>query len=310
MSVLNFLGSLLWSVASALARKFSKPESLGVRTISVGNLQAGGAGKTPLVAEVARQAHERGLVACILCRGYGGGWEARGAGGIIAPGEDCPDTIFCGDEAALLHDLAPHAWIGVGSDRRTQFARIRDRLGGKKIDLVILDDGFQNHAIHKDVQIVALTSATRWQRLFRDFQSALRHADLVVWTKGKKAPDSYGREMVQVRFRLPSPDFALKICLVTGVGDTEAVRTSVIEAGHRLERHIPFPDHARYSEPVVRSLVDQCRAEGLRVAITGKDWVKWREMKISSAGQILVLEPQVEFTERDRKIWDRVLWGV
>lgn len=308
MFFFNSLASLIWSSLSALARACARPRSLGVRTIAVGNIQAGGAGKTPLVARIAREAGEKGLTVCILCRGYGGSWEARGGGGVIAPGEAVPETELCGDEAALLHELAPRAWIGIGADRCAQLGRVRARTPDGKIDLVILDDGFQHHRIRRDLDIVALTSARPGERLFRDFPWMVRRAALLVWTKGERRPRSFGAPMIRARFRVPKPDFASSICLVTGLADGEAARKAALEAGYRVERHIPFPDHARYAETDVRSIFEEARARGLKVATTGKDWVKWREMGIPG-DSVLVLEPQIELEEQDREIWERVLWG-
>ena len=97
MTLLRRLASALWSFGSALARGLAsrgillKPVRLGVRVISVGNLQAGGAGKTPLVAHIAGEALARGLKVCILCRGYGGDLgkaRRRSASGRRAAG--CP----------------------------------------------------------------------------------------------------------------------------------------------------------------------------------------------------------------------------
>jgi tetraacyldisaccharide 4'-kinase len=128
---LNFLASLLWSIGSWFARGTAKRVVLSARVISVGNIQVGGAGKTPLVAHLARQGIKRGLKVCILCRGYGGAWEADG--GVLPPQDSRaarPDGQNCGDEAALLHDLVPQAWIGVGADRAASFNEVKKGAGG------------------------------------------------------------------------------------------------------------------------------------------------------------------------------------
>jgi tetraacyldisaccharide 4'-kinase len=309
-----WLASAVWSSLSALARYASrrgwlKSAQLPVRVISVGNIQVGGAGKTPLVARIAAEAKDRGLQVCILCRGYGGNWEQ--SGGVILPAESpAARAVDCGDEAALLHDLVPSAVIGVGADRVKQFERARESFG-KKIDLVILDDGFQHRKIKKDVEIVALTSEPRTRILYRDWRSALRHADLTVWTKGALPPDHGGRPFARVRYQLLGPaDAQEPYWLVTGVADGRSVLTLAREAGYRVERHVSFPDHARYSEPQVRKLIEEAEALGMRIAVTGKDWVKWRDMGLSHelSDQVAVLEPELEWLE-GREQWTHLLWG-
>jgi tetraacyldisaccharide 4'-kinase len=305
--------SLLWSSVSWGARVASRGGVLGSekldagRVISVGNLQAGGAGKTPLVARIANEAAARGMSVCVLCRGYGGEWEL--GGGVLAPGAGVvANAMECGDEAALLGVLAPSAWIGVGADRCRQYERVVVE-AGKAFDLVVLDDGFQHWKIKKDLEIVALTSHGPTDTLFRDFPGALESADLLVWTKGMREPRvPSGKPLIRIRFELPptaSP--GMRIWLVTGVGDNAAALESATQAGYRVERHLEFRDHAVYEAGMILDFIARSREAGCSIAVTGKDWVKWRE----SAGpeQVMVLEPEIRFEDTGFKTWNRVLWG-
>jgi tetraacyldisaccharide 4'-kinase len=280
----------------------------------VGNIQAGGAGKTPLVAAIAREAAERGITACILCRGYGGEWER--SGGVLHPGTPAPEARICGDEAALLHDLAPLAVIGVGADRVAQWERTVSavRARGLEIGLVILDDGFQHWKIKKDVEVVALTSFGPGEVAFRDSRRALEKADLLVWTKGERRPPMpEAKPWTRVRYRLAPPRADQRgIWLVTGVADGKSVEELVRLSGYQVDRHISFPDHARYAEVMVQELVKNARRAGVGIAVTGKDWVKWREIagvrEGVGPGLVMALEPELEWQE-GREKWNRALWG-
>lgn len=310
---LNWIASAIWSTVSGLARRFLRKRSrLPARVVSVGNIQVGGAGKTPLVARIAREAAERGLNACILCRGYGGEWERTG--GVIAPGELAPPAAVCGDEALLLHELAPLAWIGVGADRARQFGKAQAR-SVTAFDLVILDDGFQGHRLARDIDIVAITSAGRTERIFRDWPRALRSAQLLVWTKGDRMPDARFAApevpCVRASFRLSEASVSRAVCLITGLADGEFARRSAEAAGYQVAQHISFPDHARYAETVMQPLLERVGRQGLQLMVTGKDWVKLRELP-SMAGirsRVLVIEPEVVMDPEDAKVWNRVLWG-
>jgi tetraacyldisaccharide 4'-kinase len=307
IGTLNILASFLWSSGTMLARRFSKNRiRLPARVISVGNIQVGGAGKTPLVAYLARQAKDRGLTVCILCRGYGARWETQG--GVIAPGLSSPDARECGDEASLLHELAPDAWIGVGADRARQFDEVLKLVS--RIDLVLLDDGFQNHRLEKDLDIVALTSARWGQKIFRDFRGALRRAHLLVWTKGEVRPRDFRRPFVRVKMELPQAPSSSRYLLVTGLADGAHARQSIERAGYVIEKHLTFPDHARYAEVVVDSIVQEARSRGLKIAMTGKDWVKWRSFVPAplNGSLIEVLEPKLQLDPSDEKIWNQVIW--
>lgn len=308
--ILTLAGSTLWSTASRWARKRVrsgrvKLEKLDARVVSVGNLQVGGGGKTPLVALIAREAHERGMNACILSRGYGSASER--AFGAILPGGPPPNPEQMGDEAVLLHDLAPHAAIGVGSQRVAAYRHALEKAGAP-FDLVILDDGFQNLQIEKDLDIVALTSARRDEVLYRDWPEEVAHADLVVWTKGEVRPDSMGKPLVRVVYELPPYQAAeRKLWLVTGLADGQSVFALGKKLGYPLERHFVFPDHARYTPWVVEQILSDASKAGAKVALTGKDWVKWRSCGVSEA-QVLVLEPELKF-EEGRDLWLAALWN-
>jgi tetraacyldisaccharide 4'-kinase len=300
--------SLLWSTVNWGVRRFGQGERarLGAaRVISVGNIQAGGAGKTPLVARIAREGAERGLRVCVLSRGYRGEWE-RGQG-VLAPGEPAPLARVSGDEPALLRELAPAAWIGIGSDRVASFEAVAKKAG--KIDLAILDDGFQNRSIAKDLEIVALTSAKPSQKVFRDFQGELERADLLIWTKGGERPlFPNGKPLVRAEFKIEKAASASPFFLVTGIEDGESAVLTARAAGYRIEKHVALGDHHVYSESEIRGLIETARAAGLKIALTGKDWVKWRDHGIDRR-EVEVLEPRLELGAEDLKTWDRVVWA-
>jgi tetraacyldisaccharide 4'-kinase len=307
-----YIISFFWSAVNSLIRLFirtemMKPIQLSARVISVGNIQSGGSGKTPLVAFIAKQAHERGLQVVILSRGYRSLWEKEG--GVILPGLGDIDPKVCGDEPALLHQLCPFAFIGVGHDRVKQFHRI-EKGNLKSTDLVLLDDGFQNWRIFKDCEIVACTTDKPWQRVFRDFRMALKQdADLVVWTKGKQkehSDGSYEVPTVEAKFELDKAVYRGPVWLIAGVADHKSVLHLAIDSGYQVKKQDTYPDHYSYSYSLIRSILEQASQEDLRVAVTGKDWVKWKALGVMES-EVLVLEPQIRLT-KGLNTWDQILW--
>ena len=307
--------SACWSMASSLVQllvRFNviKPTTLGPRVISVGNLQVGGAGKTPLVVQIAREGISRNLSICILCRGYGGQWESTG--GVLLPGAEQIDPRLCGDEAALIHDQVPGVWIGVGAKRVEQFRQVI-RESKKRMDLVILDDGFQHWKIKRDLDIVALTSRGRENVFFRNWNQSIRRAGLMVWTKGEKEPKSWnlGRKRnvpgVRVKYELENSNPSGAYWLVSGVADGDAVLSDVKKAGYKIKNHLAFPDHADYAPKVVAGIVASAEKARVRILLTGKDWVKWRQLDVPQ-DKIEVIEPRLIFPD-GKTIWEQVVWG-
>ena len=311
---------MLWAqvnriVRFALIRGWIKSCSLPVRVMSVGNLQSGGAGKTPLVAQIAKEAHEKGLLVCILSRGYRGAWER--AGGVIAPEDSTVDPRQCGDEPALLHALCPFAWLGVGANRVLSFGEVVKRLG-KNPDLVLLDDGFQHWKIRKDLEIVAVTGDLPSQRVFRESWGALQNADLVVWTKGEKLPSPIralpSLKICHVSYQWTpffqdegiQPQASQKWWLVTAIADSQSAYDLALRAGYSVIQHRAFADHFQFSVEKVEELLAQAHQSGVKIVITGKDWVKWRALGVNQS-QVHVIEPQLKWVE-GQEVWTQVLW--
>lgn len=299
--------------------------SSSARVVSVGNIQIGGAGKTPIVAELARQAHERGLTVCILTRGYQGAWEKMG--GILSPQDSSVQSSQCGDEPALLRELAPHAWIGVGRDRIASFQKVSEKT---QIDLVLLDDGFQHWKIDRDVDLVALTSAQPGQQIFREGFAALKKTDCVFWTKGDVlpcVPASVWDRVFSAEFQIPkcSDSHAdLAFCLITAVAQPDSVEQSLDRAGYSIRKRIDFADHHAYTQKEIHSLLELVKQENLEVILSGKDWVKWKEVlrlppqslvrdqltevDLPEGGRLYVFEPILRLNAGSSQ-WEAIVWG-
>jgi tetraacyldisaccharide 4'-kinase len=173
-----------------------KAERVGAPVISVGNLTAGGTGKTPLVEWVARAVAAEGLRACVLTRGYGREDEARRV--VVSDGER---VLACvregGDEPVLLAEsLSGVASVVCDRDRVGAARWARVGLGAQAF---VLDDGFQHMRIARDLDIVTLDATAPWggghmlpRGLLREPPAALARADCVVITRSDLAPDVAG----------------------------------------------------------------------------------------------------------------------
>lgn len=140
-------------------------------TLSIGNLAAGGTGKTPLLLDALRRLRDRDVRAGVLSRGYGG------------------------DEGRIVAERHPEALLVEDHDRVRGLRRILE-LGPP--DVLLLDDGFQHFRLERDLDVVLLDAMAPFGRcfpagLFREPPAALRRAHLVVLSRADLAAEDARR---------------------------------------------------------------------------------------------------------------------
>ncbi len=285
---------------------------LDVPVISVGNLTAGGTGKTPMVAWLARELERRGRRVGILSRGYGA--KVDGAN----------------DEALLLAELAP----GVEHVRDVDRVRGARELARRGIDVIVLDDGFQHRRLARDLDLVLIDATRPWgleasdgkppvrallpRGLLRETPRNLARADLVILTRVDQVAS---RELESLRVELTSlapgrplatavhraarvrdpenraqPIESVKDVefeLASGIGNPDAFERTVRALGARVVAHHRFPDHHAWSAselglfaPPRRVLTTAKDAVKLR-ALGAKPWVLEIELEVRDGAQVL-----------------------
>lgn len=135
----------LYAGLAWLHRAVSRPRSVGVPVVVVGNLIAGGAGKTPTTIAVVRLLRALGWQPGVVSRGHG-----RRGGGVVEVRRDSLPAQ-CGDEPLLIH-LRTQAPVMVGSDRVAAARALRER--HPRVDIIVADDGLQHHRLARELQII------------------------------------------------------------------------------------------------------------------------------------------------------------
>jgi len=262
---------LLWRgvnrVRRALYRRgVMKPRRLPRPVISVGNLAAGGTGKTPAVITIARYLEKRGFRVAVLTRGYG---RAANASGVVTS----LDAATFGDEPVLLKSKLKNIDVIVGPKRYQNAIRL---LNANECDLFILDDGFQHLQLARDVNVVVDAG----NGVMREGRSALADADFIL----------------QRRLRLIVPEELTnrRVFAFAGLADNEQFFASLRANGLKIAGTSSFRDHHRYTAAdiaAIKQAAQTARAEA--IVTTEKDAVKVDDRDIIAIAAEMIIEPEI-----------------
>jgi tetraacyldisaccharide 4'-kinase len=266
---------------------FADVIDLPVPVLSVGNLSVGGTGKTPVTDFLLRECERRGIKPAVVSRNY----KAKSHGiHRVNPGRH-DGASYYGDEPFWLA-RRHHFPVYVGPMKAwTAVQAVKEN----KVDLVIVDDGFQHRGLHRDFDCVLLDATASEAsenllpagRLREDF-SALKRAELVIITKANWASSERvqklkmkipaGIETVEMNFRLLWPETMEKpsaVLAFCGIARPETFRQALQNLQLEVKEFVAFADHHAYSATDVAELLKTAeRLSCDKILTTEKDFVK------------------------------------
>jgi tetraacyldisaccharide 4'-kinase len=263
---LNLLSAIYGTVIGARNSLYDRgvlpAQRLDGPVISVGNISAGGSGKTPFVMLLGELLQVRGIKFDVLSRGYG----RKSRGVLLVDPAGLPGQY--GDEPLLLARKLQVPVI-VGEDRYQAGSFAESEYGAQ---LHLLDDGFQHRALHRDFDIVLITPQDATDRLLpagrlREPLTALHRADAVVLTSGASAASfPLERKLVwRVRRGIATQNIPPRPVVFCGIARPQnfvlQLRASNIEPAAEAF----YRDHHAYSEKDIRELLalrQKCDAGG------------------------------------------------
>jgi tetraacyldisaccharide 4'-kinase len=252
-------------------RKRLRAKRLNGPVVSVGNLAAGGSGKTPFVMLLGELLKSRGVKFDVLSRGYGR--KSRGVQ-LVDPG-GLPQQF--GDEPLLIARRLQVPVI-VGEDRYEAGRFAEDRFGAQ---LHLLDDGFQHRGLARDFDIVLITPQDASDRLLpagrlREPLNALRRADAVVLASGasEEAFPLQGKLMWRVKRGIVAEAIPARPVVFCGIARPQNFLLQLRAANVEPAAQAFYRDHHAYHEKDVRELLElKQRSEAGGFVTTEKDAV-------------------------------------
>lgn len=340
---------LLWPLslpylAAVSARNFLYDRGIlaaqraGVPVISIGNITAGGTGKTPFTVMLAGMLSRAGRRVAVVSRGYRRARPSKEPL-LVSDGEGIRcDIGSAGDEPYLI----ARSLLGAGgngvmvivcADRVAASARAAS-MGA---EVVILDDGFQHRRLHRDLNIVLLDAEKPLGKgrllpsgRLREGPESLRRADAVVLTRAEGVGID-GRLEIKLRPGVPvylarhttRPPISIedwrsgkkdskplgatgKVLLFSGIARPDSFEDSARRAGLAVGGHLRFPDHHRYNYKDL-ARIETAAADCTAAVTTEKDAVRLPE-GWSPRARLLVLGVEMQLMPQgaDRRLEEMV----
>lgn len=269
--LLSFSG--LYFIGHKINQALSKPHRANIPVICVGGVVAGGSGKTPTTHAIVKLIQDSNPSAnvVILSRGYGG--HMQGPTQVQLGYHDAQDV---GDEA-LLHAEKTTTII---SAKRAAGIALAETMGA---NIVVMDDGFQNNSIYKDVSLLVLDSYQGIGNgyllpagpLREPLNDALKKADAVILLNGEMALDT-DKPVFKASYAISSAhNKNKKYFAFAGLGYPEKFQTTLLSNGFHLNGFQAFADHHSYTDDDIQRLKET--ADDSTLITTEKDYARLSE---------------------------------
>jgi len=297
--------SWIWQAHSGARSLLTKPKSLGVPVICVGNTVAGGAGKTPVTTAIIKTLTALNCNAHILSRGYGGTVEKPT---LVDPNKH--DHTDVGDEP-LLHARHAPTWV---SPSRVNGGRAAIAGGASAI---LMDDGFQNPTIYKDFSILVVDGEYGFGNkrilpagpLRESINSAMRRADLVViiGPEIRKVASIIGKGKPVLTARFVPADHDVKISgarvlAFAGIGRPTKFFQTLAEMGCNLIETWSYPDHHVFTDKQISNILKIAKEKDAIPITTEKDSVR---LPVSARDIVQILPVTLEWN--DKQAFDDII---
>lgn len=304
----------------------------GVPVISIGNISAGGSGKTPVTIEVAKFFLQNGKRVAIISRGYGR--KSRGTIVVSDGVRMFADASNGGDETMFIAQQLPNA-IVIADERRVRGAKTA--VEEFHADVIVLDDGFQHRYLKRTVDIVLLDGTRPPKKTLllpagyrREPLRNLKRAQAIVVTKVGAASDaskmlsdpnvsavmntftsSYSPRGIRSIFGSLCQSLEIlknhSVVAVSGIANPKSFKSDIEKTGATIRSRFDFDDHHRYTVEDVRHISEAHRHHGTDfIVTTEKDAVKLSEFKNELSGiPIFALVMAVQIHQREQ--WEQFL---
>jgi tetraacyldisaccharide 4'-kinase len=302
------------------SKRFLEIHTADVPVISIGNITAGGTGKTPLVIWICRFLQNKNVPCAILTRGYKTTQNLK------------LKTQNYVDEPAILTESCPQAKVIVNPNRAEAAAEAVDKFGAKAL---IMDDGFQHRRLHRDLDIVTIDATCPFgygkvlpAGLLREPVASLKRADAAVLTRCDQISESE-LSRIEKKLQLINPDMVIaksihnpicaktvtgekitieqlkdkKIFAFCGIGNPDAFLNTIRNTGANLVGSKIYNDHYHYTNDCLADIYEQARYLNADLILTTqKDYTQYAIRNTQYEIPFAYLAVEIKFTSGEDKL--------
>jgi tetraacyldisaccharide 4'-kinase len=331
-AMLLWLASLVYRVGFVINRKLSREQTkVNVPVISIGNIAVGGTGKTPILLTIAKFLISEGIKVGIVSSGYG----RIGTSSFVKPGYQVLDLSIdeTGDEVMLLADALPDAIFSVDSSKSKAAQNAAN--SSFEPEVILVDDGFQHFALHRDIDIVTYDAAVPPGQLkmfplgvLREPLNALKRANIIVLTRAKfakdigKLRDRLGKlapqaELYLARFQLgelvgQEQKLPIKfiedksVFVFAGIGNFRAFVRQIRGLTRDIDYTLELSDHQVYDEKTLNKIKSLAQKKNSGILLTtAKDWFKVRHFDFGR--ELYYLSQTIDIDPGEEKLISHLL---
>ncbi|MGN0929053.1 MAG: tetraacyldisaccharide 4'-kinase [Alphaproteobacteria bacterium] len=282
ISTILFPLSLLYKFGDKLNQIFTIPYKSRAKVICVGNIVLGGVGKTPIVIEIINHLLKQNIRVGVISRGYGGTISSNTP--VIVDTKKYTGSEI-GDEPYLIASKFKNVPVCVCKNRATSAKFLED-----KVDVIIMDDGFQNYKLKKDIKIAVFDGIDAIGNgyifpagpLRQSLKSGLKGVNLAIIMRAKNSP----LENKIKTFKIPVINgktvptnticdyIGREVIAFAGIGKPQKFYKTLTDNKIKIVDKIDFPDHYAYSDKDIEMLKQLSKVKKLPILTTMKDYVK------------------------------------
>ena len=274
--------SLFYKIGFLLKKNLVTTQKVDLPIICIGNIIAGGAGKTPVALALGEIFKQNNFEFCYLTRGY----KSKNSKVLMIENPCHSDVEEVGDEAMLLAEIAPTC---VAKNRYLGYQKIREN---KKFQAIIMDDGLQNFQLEYDIKILVIDSKIAFgnKRLIpsgpmrQSLAEVAKNIDLfvIIGQKNMQIEEEilqYNRDakILSAHIFASNLDKFINKNIVAfcGIAYPQKFFDFVKNIGLNLVETNIFADHYNYKNEDLERLYQESLAKNLKLITTKKDWVKF-----------------------------------